>query len=70
MIRRTSCRDDAACAEHVWWCGSGNIPAFANDPTDTTGSKQDRIRVFPVPGTYKFHSTISGSSGSVVVMKQ
>ncbi len=63
-------QDDAACAQHVWWCGSGNIAAFANDPSDTSDTKQLRIRSIPAPGTYKFHSTISGASGSVVVMKQ
>lgn len=50
-------------------CGSGNIPAFAGQADSNTGPTV-RVRQFPVPGTYNFHSTISGSTGSIQVMKQ
>lgn len=48
-------------------CGSGNIEAFAKDPDDQSGTSGLRARSFPVPGTYHFHSTIFGTTGTIVV---
>jgi plastocyanin len=48
-------------------CGTGNIDAWARDPTDDSGITGLRARSFPVPGTYTFHSTIFGSTGTIVI---
>ncbi|HXT48862.1 MAG TPA: Ig-like domain-containing protein [Gemmatimonadaceae bacterium] len=48
-------------------CGTGNIDAWAKDPTDDSGITGLRARRFPVPGTYTFHSTIFGSTGTIVI---
>jgi hypothetical protein len=48
-------------------CGTGNIDAWARDPTDDSGITGLRARRFPVPGTYTFHSTIFGSTGTIVI---
>lgn len=48
-------------------CGTGNIDAWAKDPTDDSGITGLRARSFPVPGTYTFHSTIFGSTGTIVI---
>jgi plastocyanin len=59
-----------AAAIVPWLCSSGNIPAFAHAPNDSTGASWNRVRQFPVPGTYNFHSTISGAKGTIVIMTQ
>jgi hypothetical protein len=51
-------------------CGSGNIEAFAREPNDTQGLTALRTRRFPVPGTYNFHSTIFGTTGTIVVVDE
>lgn len=61
--------DNPACNFEPQACGSGNIPAFAGHADSITGPTV-RVRQFPVPGTYNFHSTISGATGSIQVMKQ
>jgi hypothetical protein len=48
-------------------CGSGNIEAWARDPNDESGLSGLRARSFPVPGTYTFHSTIFGTTGTIVI---
>jgi len=48
-------------------CASGNIAAFARTPDDPTGFSYYRVRYFPVPGTYHWHSTIFGTSGTIEV---
>jgi len=48
-------------------CGTGNLDAWAKDPTDDSGITGLRARSFPVPGTYTFHSTIFGSTGTIVI---
>lgn len=48
-------------------CGTGNIDAWTKDPTDDSGLTGLRARSFPVPGTYTFHSTIFGSTGTIVI---
>jgi hypothetical protein len=48
-------------------CESGNIEPFALDPSDETGASGLRIRAFPVPGTYNYHSTLFGSTGTIIV---
>ena len=60
-------QDDADCAFIESLCGSGNIPAWARDPNDDSGLSGLRARRFPVPGTYHFHSTIFGTSGTIVI---
>jgi hypothetical protein len=51
-------------------CGSGNIEAFAREPNDTQGLTALRTRRFPVPGTYNYHSTIFGTTGTIVVVDE
>ena len=48
-------------------CGTGNIDAWVKDPSDESGITGLRARSFPVPGTYTFHSTIFGSTGTIVI---
>ncbi|HEX6535713.1 MAG TPA: hypothetical protein VF041_14040 [Gemmatimonadaceae bacterium] len=48
-------------------CDSGSVEAFAQDPDDQFGLTGLRVRRFPVPGTYHYHSTIFGTSGTIVV---
>jgi len=48
-------------------CESGNIGLFGPDPSDETGLSGVRIRAFPVPGTYNYHSTLFGSTGTIIV---
>jgi hypothetical protein len=60
-------QDDRDCPLSEYLCGTGSIEAFALDPNDPTGLSSSRARRFPVPGTYNFHSTLFGSSGSIVV---
>ncbi len=54
--------DDLLC-----FCGSGNIPAFGD--TTGTGGVFDgmRARRFPVAGTYRYRSPITGASGAITV---
>jgi hypothetical protein len=51
-------------------CGSGNVEAFAREPGDQFGGTAVRVRSFPVPGTYAFHSTIFGTTGTIVVVDE
>ncbi|HWZ57653.1 MAG TPA: hypothetical protein VNW46_01660 [Gemmatimonadaceae bacterium] len=61
-------QSDMFCAiSAVWWCGGGDIAAWTVSPTDSTGESAVRVRQFFVPGTYPFHSTIFGTTGSIVV---
>jgi plastocyanin len=46
-----------------WSCGEGNIVADPNAPTNAA-------RLFPVPGTYEYHSTIHGVSGRIIVVDE
>ncbi len=48
-------------------CAGGNVDAFAKDANDPYGLTALRVRRFPVPGTYHYHSTIFGTSGTIVV---
>jgi hypothetical protein len=47
-------------------CGSGNVDAFSKGP----GGPGLRARRFPVPGTYTYHSTIFGTTGTIVVVDE
>jgi hypothetical protein len=58
---------DQYCVFFETLCGTGNIDAWARDPTDDSGVTGLRARSFPVPGTYTFHSTIFGSTGTIVI---
>lgn len=57
-------------------CASGNIDAFGVpttidgqiDPMATWHNR--RARTFPVPGTYTYHSTSSGATGTIVVVDE
>jgi hypothetical protein len=49
-----------------WLCGTGNIAPFASD--STINASGIRVRTFPVPGTYPFHSTLFGTTGEIVVV--
>jgi hypothetical protein len=51
-------------------CGSGNVEAFAREPGDQFGGTAVRARSFPVPGTYTYHSTIFGTTGTIVVVDE
>jgi len=48
-------------------CGSGNIAPWAYDPNDQSGYSAWRVRDFPVPGTYRFHSALFGTTGIIVI---
>jgi hypothetical protein len=63
-------QDDFYCSIIASLCGSGNIAAWARDPTDDSGISGLRSRLFPVPGTYPFHSTIFGTSGTIVIVDE
>ncbi|HWZ60365.1 MAG TPA: hypothetical protein VNW46_15405 [Gemmatimonadaceae bacterium] len=60
-------QDNAMCSALPLWCGTGNVPAFALLPNDSTGNSALRFRTFPVQGTIRYHSTISGATGVLVV---
>jgi len=67
--------DDSAAAQSsvLNACGlppTGNIPAFIGDPTGTCGQVINgrRWRFFTTPGTYHYHSTLYGTSGTIVVL--
>ena len=49
-----------------WVCGIGNIAPFASDSTVPLSGV--RLRGFPVPGTYNFHSTLFGTTGQITVV--
>jgi plastocyanin len=51
-----------------WLCASGNIDAFGDD--GASGFATWRVRAFPVPGTYTFHSTLFGTTGTIVVVNE
>jgi hypothetical protein len=53
-----------------FFCEDGNVEAFANDPNDPSGASIFRFRRFPVPGTYRYHSTIFGTTGTIVVVDE
>jgi hypothetical protein len=59
--------DTLHCPFAVQFCGSGNIEPFALEAGDETGLSAVRARRFPVVGTYNFHSTLFGSSGTITV---
>jgi plastocyanin len=46
--------------------GVGNIPAFGDASGDVTRQENCRSRLFPVEGTYGYHTT-SGATGKVIV---
>ncbi|HEU4642606.1 MAG TPA: hypothetical protein VFS44_09135 [Gemmatimonadaceae bacterium] len=48
-------------------CAGGNVEAFARDSSDQSGLTALRVRRFPLPGTYHYHSTIFGTTGTIVV---
>ena len=58
---------DTYCGFLPSLCGTGNIAAWARDSTDDSGVTGLRARRFPVPGTYTFHSTIFGTTGTIVI---
>jgi hypothetical protein len=60
-------QDDLYCSLAVLLCGSGNIAPWTFDPTDPSGVSAIRVRRFPVPGTYRFHSELFGSTGVIVI---
>jgi hypothetical protein len=62
-------QDDLHCAFIPAYCGSGNVAPFVRDTTSPTGSI-GRARRFPVPGTYPYHSTTFGTSGTIVVVDE
>ncbi|HEX6535957.1 MAG TPA: hypothetical protein VF041_15280 [Gemmatimonadaceae bacterium] len=61
----TYCQAYASLNPHL--CDGGSVEAFAQEPDDQMGITALRVRRFPVPGTYPFHSTIFGTSGTIVV---
>lgn len=63
-------QNDDYCGFLAFLCGSGNIDAWAKDPNDPSGLTAARTRRFPVPGTYTFHSTIFGTTGTIVVVDE
>jgi plastocyanin len=63
-------QNDAYCGTLPSFCGGGNIDAWARDPDDQSGLTAIRIRRFPVPGTYTFHSTIFGTTGTIIVVDE
>ena len=58
---------DSYCGFFPNLCGTGNIAAWVRDPNDDSGITGLRARRFPVPGTYTYHSTIFGSTGTIVI---
>jgi len=48
-------------------CGSGNIAPWTYDPNDPSGLSIWRVRNFPVPGTYRYHSALFGVTGVIVI---
>lgn len=61
----TYCQAYASLNPHL--CDGGSVEAFAREPDDQMGITALRVRRFPVPGTYNFHSTIFGTTGTIVV---
>lgn len=61
-------QDDRDCVFFPYFCGTGNIDAWARDPADETGLSAVRARSFPVPGVYTYHSTLFGTTGTIVVV--
>lgn len=57
--------DDVFCH-----CGAGDVPAFAVDSSDLSVFSLARLRVrhFPVPGSYAYHSTLTHATGRIVVL--
>lgn len=47
-------------------CGNGNISSWKADPGGD-GTLSNRIRQFRVPGTYHYHSTLYGTTGTIIV---
>jgi hypothetical protein len=49
--------------------GTGNIAPFgvAQDSTNRLSADNCRSRGFPTPGTYTYHSTLTGVQGRVIV---
>jgi plastocyanin len=63
-------QDDLYCSLIPIFCGAGNIAPWDPDPNAAKGVWVPRVRLFPVPGTYAFHSTIFGTSGTIVVVDE
>lgn len=53
--------DSVAC-----WCGGGNIEAFG-DSTGEFSFNNIRTRHFATPGTYNYHSRLTGATGAIIV---
>lgn len=70
------CSDPSYTEKDPALCGSGNIEAFGvppkiDDEIDPTAYYHNlRARVFPEPGTYTYHSTSSGATGTIVVLDE
>ena len=60
-------QDDLYCSFAETLCGSGNIAPWTFDPNDPSGLSAIRVRLFPVPGTYTYHSALFGSTGVIVI---
>jgi hypothetical protein len=61
---------DDYCGFLVAFCGTGNIEPFASNPDDPSSTSGNRARRFPVPGTYRYHSTIFGTTGSIDIIDE
>lgn len=60
----TNVMEDPGCQ-----CGAGNIPPFGSaDPNDMAANVHSRL--FPVPGTYRYHSAATGGDGVIVVVDE
>ena len=47
--------------------GTGNIAEFGDTTTTMLTDKICRMRSFPVPGIYRYHSVATGATGQIVV---
>jgi hypothetical protein len=61
---------DEYCGFLPDFCGSGNIEPFASNPDDPSSTSGNRARRFPVPGTYRYHSTIFGTTGAIDIVDE
>jgi hypothetical protein len=62
--------DDEDCPSFESFCGTGDIPAFGLEPGDDTGLTALRARKFHVAGSYPFHSTLWGTSGTITILDE
>jgi plastocyanin len=51
-------------------CDTGNVDPFGPPASDPVFFHHFRFRIFPVAGTYEYHSTIHGTTGRVIVSNQ